>query len=137
MTPIRLLIVDDHKLVREGLKLSFADSDIQVVAEAIDGDAAFQAVSQHLIDVALVDIRMPRSDGIRFLERLFQAGLKLPAVLMHTVEDGSENVRRSRALGARGLLPKGLEREELIAFVRRVHNGETLWDRWESHSTED
>jgi len=128
MTPIRLLIVDDHELVREGLKLSFVGSDVEVVAEAENGEAAFAALLRQPVDVALVDVRMPGSDGFRFLELVRQAGLKLPIVLMHTVNDGSENVRRSRSLGARGLLPKGLGRQEMVDAVRRVHAGEVLWD---------
>lgn len=130
--PIRLLIVDDHALVREGLKLSFAGTDAQVVAEAVSGEAAFAELMRHTVDVALVDVRMPGSDGFRFLELVRQAGLKLPVVLMHTVNDGSENVRRSRSLGAVGLLPKGLGRDDLIGAIRQVHAGESLWEMWES-----
>lgn len=125
--PIRLLIVDDHVLVREGLRLMFAGSDIQVVAEAENGNAAFEALKQHVVDVALVDVRMPGSDGFRFLELVRQAGLTLPVVLMHTVNDGSENVRRSQSLGANGLLAKGVGREELILAIGRVHSGEEIW----------
>ncbi|MBX3448456.1 MAG: response regulator transcription factor [Planctomycetaceae bacterium] len=130
--PIRLLIVDDHVLVREGLRLSFAGTDVQVVAEAVNGEAAFAELMRHAIDVALVDVRMPGSDGFRLLELVRQAGLKLPVALMHTVNDGSENVRRSRSLGAVGLLPKGLGRDELIGAIRQVHAGESLWEMWES-----
>lgn len=125
--PIRLLIVHDHVLVREGLRLMFAGSDIQVVAEAANGNAAFDALKQHVVDVALVDVRMPGSDGFRFLELVRQAGLTLPVVLMHTVNDGSENVRRSQSLGANGLLEKGVGREELIRAIGRVHAGEEIW----------
>jgi DNA-binding NarL/FixJ family response regulator len=132
MKPIRLLIVDDHELVREGLKLSFAGSEVQVVAEAENGEAAFRVLLLQPIDVALVDVRMPGSDGFRFLELVRQAGLKLPVVLMHTVNDGTENVRRSRSLGACGVLPKGLGRQEMVDAVRRVYAGETLWDVRES-----
>lgn len=124
---IRLLIVDDHELVREGLRMAFADSDIQIVAEAADGQTAFEELSRQPIDVALVDVRMPGADGFRFLELVHQAGLKLPVVVMHTMNDGTENARRSQALGARGMLSKGLHRDELLNAVRRVHAGETLW----------
>lgn len=128
MTPIRLLIVDDHEMVREGLKLSFAGPEIHVVAEAANGEAAFEALLRQPVDVALVDVRMPGSDGFRFLELVRQAGLKLPVVLMHTVNDGTENVRRSRSLGACGLLSKGLGHQELVDAVCRAHAGELLWD---------
>lgn len=132
MTPIRLLIVDDHELVREGLRLSFAGSEVQVVGEAVNGEAAFAALLRQPIDVALVDVRMPGSDGFQFLELVRQAGLKVPVVLMHSMNDGSENVRRSRSLGACGLLPKGLGRHEMIDAVCRAHAGETLWDVWDN-----
>lgn len=125
--PIRLMIVDDHELVREGLRLTFEGTDVDVVAEAGDGQEAFDKLAGQPIDVALVDIRMPRADGFRFLELLREAGHKLPVVLMHSVQDGMNNIRRCQALGAKGLLHKGVEQDQLLDAVRSIHAGQELW----------
>jgi len=123
---IRLLIVDDHDLVREGLRLMFEGTEVDVVAEAADGQEAFEKLSNQPVDVALVDLRMPRADGFRFLELVRQAGWKLPVVLMHTVDDGAKSFRRCQELGAKGLVLKGHE-NQLLDAVRMVHAGQTLW----------
>lgn len=124
---IRLMIVDDHEMVREGLRLTFEGTDVEIVAEAADGMEAFEKLQQHPVDVALVDIRMPRADGFQFLEKLRDAGLKLPVVLMHSVQDGMHAVRRCRELGAMGLLHKGEDQQRLVGAVRSVHAGQDLW----------
>lgn len=125
---IRLLIVDDHHLVREGLRLEFEGSEVVVVAEAADGKTAFELLTEQGFDVALVDIRMPVADGFEFLQSVRAAGLGRPVVLMHSVNDGGENRRRCRDLGAKGLLSKHQGRLELLAAVRTVHHGGDLWD---------
>lgn len=125
---IRLLVVDDHDLVREGLRMELDGTDIQVVAEASDGRTAFEVLSQQPADVALVDVRMPNFDGFHFLELMQRASLKSPAILMHTANDGAENTRRCRALGAKGLLAKGVSRQTLVDSVRRAFEGQELWD---------
>lgn len=125
---IRLLVVDDHDLVREGLRMELDGTDILVVAEAIDGQAAFEVLKQQPTDVALVDVRMPHFDGFHFLELVRGASLSSPAIIMHTVNDGAENARRCRALGAKGLLAKGVSRQTLLDSVRRAYAGQELWD---------
>jgi DNA-binding NarL/FixJ family response regulator len=132
---IRLLIVDDHELVREGLRMTFEGTDVEVVEEAADGLEAFETARRHPIDVALVDIRMPKADGFQFLKLLQDAGMKLPVVLMHSVDDGTKSVRRCREMGAMGLVPKGQEKEVLLNAVHQVHNGEQLWDRDDQRET--
>ncbi len=124
---IRLLIVDDHDLVREGLRLTFEGTDVEVVAEASDGWDAFEKLQHRPVDVALVDIRMPRADGFRFLHLLRDAGLSLPVVLMHSVDDGMKSIRRCREMGARGLIPKGHDKDELLEAVRKVYAGQQVW----------
>lgn len=124
---IRLLIVDDHALVRHGLRLTFEGTDVDVVAEAIDGLDAFEKLKQQPVDVAMVDIRMPRADGFRFLELLRDAGLSLPVVLLHSIDDGMKSIRRCVDLGARGLIPKGHDKVELLEAVRKVYAGQQCW----------
>lgn len=126
--PIRLMIVDDHDLVREGLRMTFEGTDVEVVAEAVDGAEAFEKLKQQPVDVALVDIRMPRADGFQFLELLRKEGLKLPVVLMHSVQDGMNAVRRCRELGAKGLINKDQDQNNLVKAVEKIHAGEELWN---------
>lgn len=124
---IRLLIVDDHDLVREGLRLTFAGTDVEVVAEATDGFDAFERLQHQSVDVALVDIRMPRADGFQFLHLLRDAGMSLPVVLMHSVDDGVKSIRRCLEMGARGLIRKGHDKDELLDAVRKVYAGQQCW----------
>jgi two-component system nitrate/nitrite response regulator NarL len=131
---IRLLIVDDHSLVREGLRMAFEGTDIEIVAEAVDGQDAFEKLQQLPVDVALVDIRMPGADGIQFLQRLREAGLSLPVVLMHTVDEGVKSLRRCQEMGAKGLVPKGHDRQELLDAVHQVYAGQEFWDFPTSHA---
>lgn len=125
--PIRLMIVDDHELVREGLRLACEGTEIVVVAEAADGVEAFGLLANEQVDVALVDIQMPTADGFQFLEMLRAAGLQVPVVLMHSVRDGMQVARRCQSLGAKGLLHKSADQELLIDAIRKVHAGEALW----------
>lgn len=124
---IRLLIVDDQSVIREGLRLTFEGTEISVVAEASDGREAFELLSRHSVDVALVDVRMPRADGFDFLRSVSQAGMALPVVLMHTVDEGTKTAVRCQELGARGLVLKGQDREDLLRAIRSVHAGGNLW----------
>lgn len=124
---IRLLIADDYDLIRDGLRLSFEGTEVQIVAEATDGLEAFEQLSQHEVDVALVDIQMPRADGFVFLQLVKQTGMVV-GVLMHTIHDGANTVRRCQELGARGMVAKNGDGDVLLEAVRRVHAGEEVWD---------
>jgi len=127
---IRLLIADDHQLVREGLRMTFEGTDVQIIAEAADGQQAFETLKKGDVDVALVDISMPRADGFRFLELTRQAGLTVP-VVMHSVHDGY--LRRSRDLGAQGFVLKGQEKSVLVSAVLAASSGEEYWSCPSSH----
>jgi DNA-binding NarL/FixJ family response regulator len=126
---IRLLIVDDHELVREGLRMAFEGTDIEAVAEATDGQEAFEILRRQPVDVALVDIRMPKADGFDFLQLLHDANLTLPVVLMYSIDDGTRSLRQCRELGAKGLVSKCQDRHELIDAVRQVYAGGDVWSR--------
>jgi two-component system, NarL family, invasion response regulator UvrY len=127
MNPIRLLICDDHRIVREGLKQIFADSeDIQTVAEAQDGEQAItQALSLYAdnkIDLVLLDIAMPLRDGLDVLVALKKAVLELPVLILSTYPERHYAVR-SLKLGASGYLNKSADPDELIAAIRKVASG--------------
>ena len=106
--PIRVLIVDDDAMVRSGLKMMLSGAaQIEVVGEADDGRGVLPAVDLHHPDVVLMDIRMPRLDGIAATRQLI-AQPHPPAVLVLTTFDADELVLRALQAGAAGLPPQGL-----------------------------
>jgi DNA-binding NarL/FixJ family response regulator len=125
---IRLLIADDHEVVRSGLKAMLVGTEIKVVAEAATGTAAVKAALEHDIDLALLDIRMPDGDGLTALGRIKLDKPDLPIVILSTF-DNPTYVARAVALGAAGYLLKGCSREELLAIVTSVAAGENVWTR--------
>lgn len=125
---IQLMIVDDHALVREGLRLTFESTEIAVVAEAADGFAAFEAIQARQVDVAIVDLQMPRADGMSFLEMIRAANVAV-SVLVHSILSSPATIRRCRELGARGFLIKGVDQDLLVAAVLAVSAGEEWWPK--------
>lgn len=126
---VRLLIADDHEMARAGVKSLLASAqDIVVVAEAADGDEAVRLALDHRPDVALIDIRMPGTDGLAALARL-RAELPGVAVVMFTGHDNPTYAARAMALGAAGYVVKCVSGCELISAIRQVAEGKTLWSR--------
>ncbi|MGW1075059.1 response regulator [Streptomyces sp. NPDC002537] len=123
---IRVLLADDEALVRAGVQLILRHAeDIEVVAEAGDGAEAVQQAQAHRPDVALVDVRMPGTDGIAAAAEL--AGLDLPvAVVMLTTFNDQDNVNRALLAGASGFLLKDCEPGELIQGVRAAAAGDSV-----------
>jgi DNA-binding NarL/FixJ family response regulator len=120
---IRLLIVDDHQLVRRGLRaLLMAAKDIEVVGEARDGQEAIQVALELQPDVILMDIQTPRLDGLQATRQLASTGN--PArVLILSMSADEQGVRRAAQAGAWGYQLKNSDRDELIAAVRSIHRG--------------
>ena len=129
---IKLLIADDHEVVRCGLRSLVGGSDVEIVGEAVSGE---QAVAMVLDaepgtepDVVLLDIRMPDGDGLNSLGRLKLERPNLP-ILMLSTYDNPTYVARAVALGAAGYILKGAPRERLIEAVRKAAAGESAWTR--------
>lgn len=122
-TPIRLILVDDHVVLRAGLAnvLSF-EAGMQVVAQGNDGEAAIELWRQHQPDVMLLDLCMPGIDGVETLQRLRR---EFPAarVLILTSSEAPEEVRHAIAAGACGYVTKTIHPAELMAAIRQVHSG--------------
>jgi two-component system, NarL family, response regulator LiaR len=120
---IRVLIADDHAVVRQGLR-TFLDlqADIDVVGEAADGEEAVAAAAEHAPDVILLDLVMPRLDGIGALRRLRDAA---PAARVIVLTSFGEDERLFTALraGASGYLLKDVEPAELVRSIRTAHSG--------------
>lgn len=123
---VRVLVVDDDALVRAGLTLMLDGADgIAVVGEAGDGDEVPAALDRHPADVVLMDVRMPRVNGIAATERA-RARAGAPEVIVLTTFDTDENVLRALRAGASGFLLKDAPPAEIAAAVRRVAAGDPI-----------
>lgn len=123
---IRVVIADDHALVRSGFAMILrAEQDLEVVGEAGDGEEAVAAASRLAPDVVLMDVRMPRMDGIEATRRIL-AARPSARVLVLTTFDQDDYVFEALAAGASGFLLKDIEPEELARAVRIVARGDAL-----------
>jgi NarL family two-component system response regulator LiaR len=123
---IRVLIADDHAVVREGLRAFLAlQEDVEVVGEAADGDEAVQAVSRLEPDVALVDLVMPRVDGIEAIARIRAQRPQTRVIVLTSFVDEDKMLPAVRA-GAVGYLLKDVQPQDLVSAIRTVHGGGTL-----------
>lgn len=127
---IRIIIADDHAVVRAGLKSMMLETDILIVGEAANGEQAIELAHEHQPDLVLLDVRMPKTDGLIALARLRTEIPNMP-ILMFSTYNNPTYVARAVALGAVGYLIKTATREELIAAIRTVATGETIWSREE------
>jgi DNA-binding NarL/FixJ family response regulator len=127
---IQILIADDHEVVRAGLRALLKDSDIRIVAEATGGNEALRMISEHELDLALLDVRMPDGDGLSCLARIKTEDPDLP-VLMFSTHDNPTYVARAVALGAAGFLLKRCSREQIIEAIHIAAQGEQVWTREE------
>jgi DNA-binding NarL/FixJ family response regulator len=126
MSTVRVLLVDDDPLLRSGLRLMLAPEEgIEVVGEAGDGDQVLAAIDRHRPDVVLMDIRMPRLDGID-ATRLVRGQPQPPEVIVLTTFDADELVIRGLEAGAIGYLLKDSTPAEIVRAIRHAHAGESL-----------
>lgn len=125
---IKVLIVDDHEVVRLGIASLLSDSDITVVGDVGTGEQAVAAVKKLKPDVVLLDVRMPEMDGLTVLGRLRMEDTQLK-ILMLSTYDNPTYVARAVALGANGYLLKSTSRADLIAAIRKAAGGEDAWTR--------
>jgi DNA-binding NarL/FixJ family response regulator len=122
---IRVLIADDHGVVREGLvSLISRKADMVVVGEATNGREAVELWKQHRPDITLLDLRMPELDGVGAIGEI-RAKDEVARIIVLTTFDGDEDIYRAIRAGAKGYLLKDAAREALMDCIRRVHQGET------------
>jgi two-component system, NarL family, response regulator YdfI len=124
---LRILVVDDHLIVRQGLRLILeeAGDDFEIVGEAVNGEEALILADEIHPDLVLMDIRMPGMDGIEAIERLKQRQRDLIVVILTTYDDDSLILRGLRA-GASGYLLKDTNRDTLFRTIRAAVRGEML-----------
>ncbi|MFB2875282.1 response regulator [Floridanema aerugineum] len=121
--PIRVLIADDHTILRQGLvALLEQEPDLSVVAQAGDGQEAVQMFSQYQPDVTLMDLRMPKMDGVAAISAICAEFANAQIVVL-TTYDGDEDIYRGLRAGAKGYLLKDAEPNQLFAAIRTVSAG--------------
>jgi DNA-binding NarL/FixJ family response regulator len=121
---IRLLVADDHEVIRTGLKSLLAGSGIEIVAEAATGKETLKLTSQVKPDVVLLDIRMPDGDGLATLEKLRAKSPDVRVVMLSTY-DNPTYIARAVALGACDYVLKGSTREAMVATIQAAAAGES------------
>ncbi len=121
---IKLLVADDHEVVRHGVASLLNGSDIKIVAEAASGEEAMQMARKHRPQVVLLDIRMPQSDGLATLEQLRSEMPETKVVVLSTY-DNPTYVARAVALGVSDYVLKGSSRQDLITAITAAAKGES------------
>jgi two-component system, NarL family, invasion response regulator UvrY len=120
---IKVLLADDHSIVREGLRRVLEDcNEIKVIAEAADGETAFDQAIEKKPDVAVIDISMPGMDGLEVVTRMSSYCPDIP-VLILTMHDEEQYVIRAIEAGAMGYVTKQSAPEQLVAAVKKIHEG--------------
>jgi len=120
---IRVLIADDHELIRSAVKQALRTADdIRVVGEAADGEGVLKALEDRQVDVVLLDVRMPRMDGFTCLDQLHAQSPDL-SVLMLSVDDNRETAIEALRRGACGYVLKSIRPADLASAIRQAANG--------------
>jgi DNA-binding NarL/FixJ family response regulator len=123
-SPIRVLCIDDHALVREGIAaLINRQADMQVIAEATAGDDGIKLFRIHQPDVSIVDLRLPDMSGIEVIARILSERPDARLLVISSSE-GDVDIHRALSAGAMGYVLKGMPREALLEAIRRVHRGD-------------
>jgi two-component system response regulator NreC len=127
MSKIRIFLVDDHQLVRDGIKaLLISDDTIEILGEASSGQECFVKIAGSPPDILLLDISLPDTNGIEITRKVTESypSTRVLILSMYTNEDFIFNAVKA---GARGYLPKNTSREELLTAIHTIHNGEEFF----------
>jgi DNA-binding NarL/FixJ family response regulator len=127
MSTIRIFLVDDHQLVRDGIKaLLISSGEISILGEASTGRECFEKISKEQPDILILDISLPDTTGIEITRKVSELypGMRVLILSMYTDEDFIFN---SVKAGARGYLPKNTSREELLEAIRTIYDGEEFF----------
>jgi len=125
--PIRVILADDHLVVRHGIQQILVKAGIEVVAEAENGEQALNIIEAHRPDVAVLDIQMPDFSGIEVARRVRAQGLPI-GLLILTAFDDDPFIMAALEAGVNGFVLKTADMEELVAAVRAVHEGKSVMD---------
>lgn len=124
---IRVLVVDDHRLVRQGLRALLASApDIEVIGEARDGREAIDMATDQVPNIILMDVDMPRLSGLQATQAIHALDLASRIIILSMYSDEAL-VRQAKRNGARAYLLKSADRDELISTIRSVNEGNTYF----------
>jgi two-component system, NarL family, response regulator len=127
-SPVTVVVADDHPVILEGLiKILNSQKDIKVVASATDGEEVSKLYYQFLPDVLILDLRLPKKDGLQVLKDLMASGSCEPRVMIITTFDCEEAIFKAVRAGAKGYLVKVADPQEIREAVRRVAKGESFF----------
>ena len=127
---IRLMVIDDHEIIRSGVRKMIAGSEIRLIAESNSGENVLAGIAQYHPDVILLDVRLEDGDGLTSLGRVKIEHPQIPVLMLSTF-DNPTYVARSVALGASGYLLKNSPRDSILEAIRKVAVGENAWTREE------
>lgn len=130
MKKVKLLVADDHEVVRAGLRSLFADTELEIAAEAATGEEAVKLATTIKPDVVILDVRMPEGDGLNSLGRIKLDHADMPIVMFSTY-DNPTYIARAVALGASGYVLKHAPTEKLLDTIRKAASGQDAWTREE------
>jgi len=126
MAKIKIMLVDDHAILRDGIRaLIGSHDDLEIVGEASEGKEAIEKVHELAPDVVIMDIAMPEMDGLEATRRIKKNNSKIKIIVL-TQHDNEEYVLASIKAGAAGYLPKKAMGSELVSAVRAIHNGDSF-----------
>jgi DNA-binding NarL/FixJ family response regulator len=124
--PIRIVVADDHPIVREGIIANLArQRDMKVVGQGGDGIEVLALIQQFAPELVLLDLWMPRMDGLNLLKQIKQLQISTKVIVLTTFES-EEDIQNAVSLGARGYLLKDCSQPTLVEAIRRVHGGEVF-----------
>jgi len=124
---ISVLIADDHPVFRLGLAAILnSQNDIEIVAEATDGEETCELYDQHSPDVLMLDLRMPKKDGLQIVTELMSRRVSKPRIVVMTSFDSEQNIRQTLSAGAKAFLLKRSHPQQIREAVRRVAQGESF-----------
>ena len=122
---IKILIADDHPVVRDGIaSIIEVEKDMRIVAQAGDGVETVALAKKHLPDIVLLDLRMPRMDGLEVIDQIQSLHLAIKVAVLTTFES-EQDINRALKAGARSYLLKDTDRPTLLETIRQVHRGKT------------
>lgn len=126
MNKIRIIIADDHPIVRDGLiSILETQDDFEIIGVAENGKETIELISQSIPDILLLDLEMPELDGVEVLQNIQKSG-EIVNTIVFTAFDTDERIVNAVKSGAKGYLLKGSPREELFEAIREIYNGGTL-----------
>jgi DNA-binding NarL/FixJ family response regulator len=125
---VKILVADDHEVVRTGLRSLLHGTDIKIVGEAATGEAALRLTKKHSPDLVLLDIQMPDKDGLWALGRLKVDFPEVPVLIFSAFENPAF-IARAVALGAHGYVLKSASKEELVEAIHSAVAGKMIWTR--------